>query len=169
MKMYRHALPSNICLKHCGLSTAPGHDAGRCDVNGANDTRTGRGSYRNLMPWVESFGTRLLRKHGLTDWRLMTKPLYRAPHEGDCIGRCHYRQKQIVISTEWTQSRYTLRRVILHEIAHALAGPDAGHGPAWQAKARTLGLSNRHVRLHSLLSERGSVCRMQRLPPNRQL
>jgi len=32
-----------------------------------------------------------------------------------------------------------VRDTILHEIAHALVGPDADHGPLWKAKARELG------------------------------
>jgi predicted SprT family Zn-dependent metalloprotease len=32
-----------------------------------------------------------------------------------------------------------IRDVILHEIAHALAGHKAGHGPVWKAAARKVG------------------------------
>lgn len=32
-----------------------------------------------------------------------------------------------------------IRDVMLHEIAHALAGRDAGHGPVWKAAARKVG------------------------------
>ena len=34
------------------------------------------------------------------------------------------------------------RETLLHEIAHALAGHDAGHGPVWVATARRIGLTN---------------------------
>lgn len=33
-----------------------------------------------------------------------------------------------------------VRETILHEIAHALVGPEHGHGPAWKAKCRELGI-----------------------------
>ena len=33
-------------------------------------------------------------------------------------------------------------QTILHEIAHALAGSKAGHGPLWQHHARKIGLAN---------------------------
>jgi predicted SprT family Zn-dependent metalloprotease len=33
----------------------------------------------------------------------------------------------------------TVRNTILHEIAHALMGHEAGHGPKWRAKAREIG------------------------------
>ena len=32
-----------------------------------------------------------------------------------------------------------IHQVLLHEVAHALAGPKAGHGPQWKAVARDLG------------------------------
>lgn len=32
-----------------------------------------------------------------------------------------------------------LKNTILHEIAHAIAGPDAGHGPVWKRVAREIG------------------------------
>ena len=32
-----------------------------------------------------------------------------------------------------------IRDVVLHEIAHALAGKDAGHGPLWRVAARKVG------------------------------
>ena len=33
-----------------------------------------------------------------------------------------------------------VRRTMLHEIAHALAGPHAGHGPLWLAKCAEVGI-----------------------------
>src|SRR5262249_31162680 len=33
----------------------------------------------------------------------------------------------------------TIRDTLLHEIAHALAGRDAGHGPLWKAMCRRAG------------------------------
>ena len=36
-----------------------------------------------------------------------------------------------------------VRDTILHEIAHALAGPAAGHGPAWRDVAARIGCSSR--------------------------
>lgn len=36
---------------------------------------------------------------------------------------------------------HQVRDTILHEIAHVLAGHEAGHGPAWKAQARALGIA----------------------------
>ena len=53
----------------------------------------------------------------------------RMGNEADILSRMHAVQKPPELVTE----------VILHEIAHALAGPEAGHGPEWKAIAIRLG------------------------------
>ena len=58
-------------------------------------------------------------------------------------GACDFTRKRITMS-RYLSARYddeTNEQTILHEIAHALAGPAAGHGPAWKRIARTLGYS----------------------------
>lgn len=62
-------------------------------------------------------------------------------------GACWYRGgKAVKISLSEPMCQVnTLERcteVILHEIAHALAGRAAGHGPVWRATARRIGLAN---------------------------
>lgn len=56
-------------------------------------------------------------------------------------GLCDYTRKRITVS-RYLAARYDddeIHQVLLHEVAHALAGPDAGHGPRWKATARELG------------------------------
>lgn len=56
-------------------------------------------------------------------------------------GACDYTRKRITMSRYLT-ARYddeTNRQTLLHEVAHALAGPAAGHGAAWKRVARRLG------------------------------
>jgi hypothetical protein len=56
-------------------------------------------------------------------------------------GLCDYRAKRISVS-RYLAARYddeTNRQTLLHEVAHALAGPQAAHGPAWKRTARSLG------------------------------
>lgn len=56
-------------------------------------------------------------------------------------GMCDYSRKRISVS-RYLAARYddeTNTQTLLHEIAHALAGPAAGHGPAWKKVARRLG------------------------------
>ena len=56
-------------------------------------------------------------------------------------GLCDYRAKRISVS-RYLAARYddeTNRQTLLHEVAHALAGPAAAHGAAWKRTARALG------------------------------
>lgn len=56
-------------------------------------------------------------------------------------GLCDYAHKRISVS-RYLAARYdddTNHQTLLHEVAHALAGPRAGHGPRWKAVARELG------------------------------
>ncbi|MFB8388219.1 SprT-like domain-containing protein [Microbacterium sp. NPDC055910] len=56
-------------------------------------------------------------------------------------GLCDYRRKRISMSRYLT-ARYDdddNHQTLLHEVAHALAGPAAGHGREWLRVARDLG------------------------------
>lgn len=56
-------------------------------------------------------------------------------------GLCDFTRKRITVSRYLT-ARYdddTNHQTLLHEVAHALAGPAAGHGAAWKKVARELG------------------------------
>lgn len=56
-------------------------------------------------------------------------------------GLCNYRDKTISISTYHAQvhSIDETLQVVLHEIAHALCGKEAGHTKVWLAKAKSIG------------------------------
>jgi len=56
-------------------------------------------------------------------------------------GLCSYRKQTIELSRALTPHRAEgdVRDTVLHEIAHALCGPKAGHSRTWRAKARELG------------------------------
>lgn len=63
-------------------------------------------------------------------------------------GLCSYDRKRITVS-KLLAARYDddeIHQVLLHEVAHALAGPRAGHGPRWKAVAADLGYEGK--RLH---------------------
>jgi predicted SprT family Zn-dependent metalloprotease len=56
-------------------------------------------------------------------------------------GLCDYTRKRISVS-RYLAARYDddeNHQTLLHEVAHALAGPKAGHGPEWKRVARDLG------------------------------
>jgi predicted SprT family Zn-dependent metalloprotease len=56
-------------------------------------------------------------------------------------GQCDYTRKRITVSRHLAE-RFdddAIHQVLLHEVAHALAGPGVGHGPQWRRIARELG------------------------------
>ncbi|MDO7882828.1 SprT family zinc-dependent metalloprotease [Antiquaquibacter soli] len=63
-------------------------------------------------------------------------------------GLCNYTTKRISVS-RYLAARYEddeIHQVLLHEVAHAMAGNRAGHGPKWKAIARSIGYEGK--RLH---------------------
>jgi len=56
-------------------------------------------------------------------------------------GLCDYRRKRITVS-RYLAARFDddeIHQTLLHEVAHAVAGHTAAHGPAWKKVARELG------------------------------
>lgn len=88
---------------------------------------------------LEAVAKAELLRHGLHDW---TFGWSRAKRR---LGACKYREKRIEIAAYYAlhNSAANVRDTLLHEIAHALAGPKAGHGPLWKATARKLGATPR--------------------------
>lgn len=80
----------------------------------------------------------VLNENGLYDWQVKLGTAL------STAGSCHYRTKTIRISlkvaeiVDWSETFDT----ILHEVAHAIAGHAAGHGPEWRRVAREIGLKN---------------------------
>ncbi|MEY3972050.1 MAG: hypothetical protein RLY84_443 [Actinomycetota bacterium] len=56
-------------------------------------------------------------------------------------GQCDFRARRITVSRHLVENctLHEVEQIILHEIAHALVGKDAGHGRIWRAKAREIG------------------------------
>lgn len=82
-------------------------------------------------------GRRLLREHGLDDWTIV------ADRAKTRAGVCRFAQRQIGLSAPITtlHGDDEVLDTILHEIAHALVGPQHGHDKVWRAKAREIGCS----------------------------
>jgi len=57
------------------------------------------------------------------------------------LGLCRYRDKTMELSVHFVlaNSLEQVRETILHEIAHALAGEKAGHGPVWKMMCLRVG------------------------------
>lgn len=84
----------------------------------------------------------LLDEHGLTDWRV---ELDRAKTRA---GQCRYGDRTITLSRHLTalHDEAEVRDTILHEVAHALVGPNHGHDAVWRrAAARIGGSAQRQV------------------------
>jgi hypothetical protein len=82
-------------------------------------------------------GRRLLSEHGLDDWTIV------ADRAKTRAGVCRFGRRQIGISRPLTvlHSEDEVLDTILHEIAHALVGPQHGHDAVWRAKAKAIGCS----------------------------
>lgn len=62
-------------------------------------------------------------------------------------GLCNYTNKRITVSRHLA-GRYEddeVHQILLHEVAHAIAGPKAGHGPRWKAIAADLGYEGKRT------------------------
>ncbi|HEU4465116.1 MAG TPA: SprT-like domain-containing protein [Agromyces sp.] len=62
-------------------------------------------------------------------------------------GLCNYTEKRISVS-RYLALRYEddeIHQILLHEVAHAMAGPRAGHGPRWARLAAEIGYVGRRT------------------------
>jgi predicted SprT family Zn-dependent metalloprotease len=82
---------------------------------------------------------REMTKHGLYGWSFALTNAKRR------LGACKYRQKRIEIAEYYAVNNpvESVHDTLMHEIAHALAGPKAGHGPKWKEIAVRLGATPR--------------------------
>ena len=78
---------------------------------------------------LEAIAERELLKHGLKDWSFGLATTKRRQ------GVCKFRDRRIEIAEYFARHNppEKVLDTLLHEIAHALAGPKARHGPAWKA------------------------------------
>lgn len=104
-----------------------------------DSTAESRGRRAKRLKAVAEQARELMDRHGLRDWTL------RFSGARTKLGECRARDKLILLSrmhaVKDTPERVT--DTILHEVAHALAGPGAGHGPVWKAVAERLGATPR--------------------------
>ena len=85
---------------------------------------------------VRALARELMDRHGANDWRIEFGQARKT------LGTCNYHTRTIRLSTGHVLDApiESVRITILHEIAHFIAGPKAGHGPQWKAVARRLGI-----------------------------
>ncbi|MBZ5735408.1 SprT-like domain-containing protein [Nocardioides sp. TRM66260-LWL] len=79
--------------------------------------------------------TALLHEHGLDDWQVRLDSAKRR------AGVCRHDRRIIGLSAPLTllHAEAEVRETVLHEIAHALAGPEHQHDAVWRAIARRIG------------------------------
>lgn len=84
---------------------------------------------------LETMTRNYMDHHGLHDWSI------RIGSARNLAGMCNYSRKQITMSLYLANAMSTENVIdtILHEIAHALAGHKAGHGPEWKVKCLEVG------------------------------
>ena len=86
---------------------------------------------------VAALAPRLLDEYGLESWQFRLGSAERR------LGACRWDTSTIEVGTSHAARApmAKVRETILHEIAHAIAGAEAGHGPRWKVVARGLGIS----------------------------
>ena len=92
-----------------------------------------------------NYANQKMREHGLISkgWSFGWNKRKRS------FGLCNYSTKQITLSRfmlECGESMESMKGTIMHEIAHAIAGHKAGHGPQWAKVMIELGQEPRRCR-----------------------
>jgi predicted SprT family Zn-dependent metalloprotease len=70
-------------------------------------------------------------------------------------GLCNYTDKRISVS-RYLAARYEddeIHQVLLHEVAHAMAGSRSGHGPKWKSVATDLGYEGKRTHDGAIATE----------------
>ncbi len=109
---------------------------------GLSDAGTGKGRLRNgaeRLTHIAAMARGLMDEHGLDKWTFAFLEAERR------LGDCNFQDRVIRIGRAHAldASEAEIRDTILHEIAHALAGPEVRHGAAWKAVARRIGATPR--------------------------
>lgn len=82
-----------------------------------------------------------LKSEKCVDYPVLTQFKLRFYKAKSYVGLCNYRRKDITVSTYYLD-KMTLDELLdtlNHEMAHAVAGPQAEHGPVWQKIAKEFG------------------------------
>jgi predicted SprT family Zn-dependent metalloprotease len=84
---------------------------------------------------IESLAHGLMVRYGLDRWQFAFNRRKRA------LGLCRYTERRIELSMHFASAHDEpeVRDVILHEIAHAIAGHKAAHGPRWKSICQAIG------------------------------
>lgn len=92
------------------------------------------------LPEIESFGKQLIHEHE-TEYGLEYGWNFGFDLAPARAGVCRYKEKQITLSVTYClkATKAEIRNTILHEIAHAIVGPNHGHNAVWKTVAKKIG------------------------------
>lgn len=90
---------------------------------------------------AQQLGKQLMTENQLTGW------VFKFDNARKRFGYCDARNKVISLSQNLVSlnDEARVKNTILHEIAHALAGPRAGHSYSWRIQARRIGCDARRL------------------------
>jgi SprT protein len=93
--------------------------------------------HMTTLNWAQRRTYELLREFGLAEWLLTFD------NARQRAGQTRYASKSISLSRYFVQANSPERveQTIRHEVAHALAGPGAGHGPEWKRQCQIVGFT----------------------------
>ena len=88
------------------------------------------------LPRVRVWADALIRMHlDPAEWS------FGFDHAKRRAGLCNFTDRRITVS-RYLAAKFDddeIHQILLHEVAHAMAGPNAGHGPAWKRIAEEIG------------------------------
>ena len=86
---------------------------------------------------ADALAKQLIKQHKLSRWS------FGFNRRKKTLGLCNYNTKRIELSSHFVRDNdeLAIRDTLLHEIAHAIAGPNAGHGIAWKKICLQIGAS----------------------------
>jgi hypothetical protein len=90
---------------------------------------------------AERLARHLMVRHGLKNWS------FKFDRAKNRLGLTTFHTRTISISRHMViaGTREHVHQTMLHEIAHALLPPSAGHGPEWKKKAASLGYTGQRT------------------------
>lgn len=147
------ALPTEGGCPGNGSGTSPAHS---CAAGAAHYANTGIGAIPPVASttpaaWIDdicTFARRKFAEHGIEErgWLFGFKSL-RA-----CAGVCDFSLRTIYLSRQYicdpTVPLVAIQNTILHEIAHVLAGWQAGHNKEWVRIAKSIGCDGARLNEH---------------------
>lgn len=88
---------------------------------------------------AQELALELIKHHELHDWR------FKFDRSKNRLGSCKHYSKVITLSESITKvhSEHEVKDTILHEIAHALVGPQHKHDAVWRNKAIEIGCNGK--------------------------